>query len=102
MRQDGDGFSRVITIELPKALCSAEGQRSQVTLDDTHGTVGAAIGALREKSPLAYDSVMDERGNVRRHVNVFLNGESIRYLNGLETPAPSGSSILIITAISGG
>ena len=45
---------------------------------------------------------MDERGNVRRHVNVFLDGESIRYLNGLDTPAPDGSAILIITAISGG
>jgi ThiS family. len=45
---------------------------------------------------------MDERGSVRRHVNVFLEGESIRYLQGLETPVPRGSSILIITAISGG
>ena len=92
----------MITIELPKTLCSAGGQESIVTLDGSHKTVGEALSALAEKSPNAFDSVMDERGNVRRHVNVFLNGESIRYLNGLDTPAPSGSAILIITAISGG
>jgi sulfur-carrier protein len=92
----------VITIELPKTLCSATGQETTVAVDDSHKTVGEALSALADKSPHALDSVMDERGNVRRHVNVFLNGESIRYLNGLDTPAPSGSAILIITAISGG
>lgn len=92
----------MITIELPKALCSAEDQQSVILVDDSHETVGAALAALAEKSPRAFDSVLDERGDVRRHVNVFLNGESIRYLDGLNTPAPSGSAILIITAISGG
>lgn len=92
----------MITIELPKTLCSASGQESIVTLDGSQKTVGEALSALADKSPNAFDSVMDERGNVRRHVNVFLNGESIRYLKGLDTPAPSGSAILIITAISGG
>jgi molybdopterin synthase sulfur carrier subunit len=91
----------VITIELPKTLCSA-GDKSTIAVDDSHRTVGEALSALAEKSPRALDSVMDEQGNVRRHVNVFLNGESIRYLEGLDTPAPSGSAILIITAISGG
>jgi molybdopterin synthase sulfur carrier subunit len=90
----------VITIELPKTLCSAD--QSRITLDDSHRTVGDALRGLARESPRAFDSVMDERGNVRRHVNVFLDGESIRYLNGLDTPAPSGSAILIITAISGG
>lgn len=90
----------MITVELPKTLCSAE--QCRITLDDSHKTVGDAIRGLAEKLPRAFDSVMDERGNVRRHVNVFLDGESIRYLNGLDTPAPSGSAILIITAISGG
>jgi molybdopterin synthase sulfur carrier subunit len=90
----------VITIELPKTLCSAD--QSRIIVDDSAKTVGDALRSLSEKSPRAFDSVMDERGNVRKHVNVFLDGESIRYLDGLDTPAPSGSAILIITAISGG
>ena len=90
----------MISIELPKTLCSAD--QSRITIDDSHKTVGDALRRLAEEAPRAYDSVMDERGNVRRHINVFLDGESIRYLDGLDTPAPSGSSILVITAISGG
>jgi len=43
-----------------------------------------------------------ERGDVRNHVNVFRNGESIRSLEGVSTPVPDGSSILILAAISGG
>jgi molybdopterin synthase sulfur carrier subunit len=92
----------VITIELPKTLCSASGAQTTIKLADSYKTVGEALSALSDKSPNAFDSVMDELGNVRRHVNVFLNGESIRYLNGLNTPTPSGSEILVITAISGG
>ncbi len=90
----------MITIELPKTICLAD--QSRFTFDDSHMTVGDALRGLATKAPRAFDSVMDERGDVRRHVNVFLDGESIRYLNGLDTPAPSGSAILIITAISGG
>jgi molybdopterin converting factor small subunit len=101
MREGRIDSRGVITVELPKTLCSAD-QQPRITLDDSYATVGEALHALNEKSPRAFDSVMDERGNVRRHVNVFLDGESIRYLKGLDTPTPSGSAILIITAISGG
>jgi molybdopterin synthase sulfur carrier subunit len=45
---------------------------------------------------------MDERGSVRRHVNVFVNGENIRFLDGLRTPARDGATIMIIAAVSGG
>lgn len=92
----------MITIELPKVLCSPGGQPSTIVLGDSYATVGDALSALANESPRALDSVMDERGSVRPHVNVFLNGESIRFLDGLNTPAPSGSAILILTAISGG
>jgi len=101
MREGGGGYRGVITIELAKTLCS-EADEAKISIDDSHRTVREALSAIGEKSPRALDGVMDEQGNVRRHVNVFLNGESIRYLDGLDTPAPSGSAILIITAISGG
>jgi molybdopterin synthase sulfur carrier subunit len=48
------------------------------------------------------DRVVDEQGEVRHHVNVFSNGESIRFLDGLRTAVRDGSTILILTAISGG
>lgn len=45
---------------------------------------------------------MDERGNIRRHVNVFVNGENIRFLEGLATPVEGNATITVIAAVSGG
>ena len=91
----------MITLELPKALCSYSDADASVVLDDCK-TVGDALLALGNHSPRAFERIMDERGSVRRHVNVFVNGESIRFLDGLDTPAPDGSTILVLAAVSGG
>jgi molybdopterin converting factor small subunit len=45
---------------------------------------------------------MDERGDVRRHVNLFVNGENVRFLNGLSTAVPNGATIFVLAAVSGG
>lgn len=92
----------MITLELPKALCSYADEEASVVLDDSCRTVGEALTALGRRSTRALDRIMDERGEVRRHVNIFINGESIRYLDGLDTPVPAGSTILVLAAVSGG
>ncbi|MDP9205022.1 MAG: MoaD/ThiS family protein [Gemmatimonadota bacterium] len=92
----------MIRLELPKALCSHANENSSVVLEGSAGTVGDALRALRTKVPAALDRIMDEQGIVRRHVNVFVDGENIRFLDGLSTPARDGTTILIIAAVSGG
>ena len=92
----------MITLELPKALCSYADDKSKVELDGAYATVGEALVALRGKAPAALDRIMDEQGVVRRHVNVFVDGENIRFLDGLSTPTPDGATILVIAAVSGG
>jgi molybdopterin synthase sulfur carrier subunit len=92
----------MITIELPKALGLSVDGKSTVMIDEPCATVGDALAALGKRSPGVLDRVVDERGDVRMHVNVFRNGESIRFLEGVSTPVPDGSSILILAAISGG
>ncbi len=92
----------MITLELPKALCSYADEKSSLVLEEPCETVGDALVALGRKSPGALDRIMDERGNVRRHVNVFVNGENIRFLDGLGTPARDGATILVLAAVSGG
>ena len=92
----------MITIELPKALGLSVDGKSTVVIDEACVTVGDALAALGKRSPGVLDRVVDERGDVRMHVNVFRNGESIRVLDGLSTPAPGGSTILILAAITGG
>jgi len=102
MRQDSDDELKMITVELPAALGLHVNGKTKVVLDEPCKTVGDALAALGRRSPGLMDRVMDERGNVRRHVNVFVNGESIRFLSGLDTPAPDGTTIFILAAISGG
>ncbi|MFN2601808.1 MAG: MoaD/ThiS family protein [Gemmatimonadaceae bacterium] len=92
----------MITIELPKSLGLTVDGKSTVVIDEDCGTIRDALAALGKRSPGVLDRVVDERGDIRPHVNVFRDGESIRFLDGLQTSAPDGSRILILTAISGG
>ena len=92
----------MITIELPQALAPYSRLSSIVTVDEPCDTVADALAALAARSPGVVDRVMDERGNVREHVNIFVGPSSIRFLDGLEPPVPDGSTILIVAAVSGG
>ncbi len=87
---------------LPGALQPYAGGSPEVVLDDPCGTVGEALGALAGRHAGLVDQVMDERGEVRRHVNVFVDGDDIRFLAGLATPLRDGSTIVIFPAVSGG
>ena len=92
----------MITIELPKALGLSVDGKTLVEIEEPCATVGDALAALGKRSPGVLDRVVDEQGDVRHHVNVFSNGESIRFQDGLMTPVSNGDRIMIIAAISGG
>ena len=92
----------MIRLELPKALGLYVDGESAIDLPGDCSTVGEALASLGRRAPGVLDRVMDEKGEIRTHVNVFLNGESVRFLDGLGTPVPDGSAILILAAISGG
>lgn len=90
-----------ITIALPGALQPYAAGSPEVTLE-ARGTVGDALGALAGRYPGVVDRVVDESGAVRRHVNVFVDGDDIRFLQGLATAVREGSTIVIFPAVSGG
>jgi sulfur-carrier protein len=92
----------VITVELPNVFCSATNPNPLVRIDNTGGTVADALRAAGRESRGSLDRIIDESGAVRRHVNIFLNGENIRFLDGLETPVPSDATIFVLAAVSGG
>jgi sulfur-carrier protein len=88
------------TIHLPAALKDyAAGNRR---VDVAGGTVAVVLGALGQAHPGVGQRVLDERGTLRPHVNVFVNGESIRYLDGLATPVAERDEVWILPAVSGG
>ena len=65
-------------------------------------TVGAAIVELQTRYPGIKERLMDDNGEVRRFVNVYVNEEDIRFLQNQETPLKDGDEISIIPAIAGG
>jgi molybdopterin synthase sulfur carrier subunit len=91
-----------ITVALPGALLPYAGGSSEVVLEARCRTVGDALGALAERHAGVVDRVMDERGEVRQHVNVFVDGDNIRWLEGLATPVDERSTIVIVPSVSGG
>ena len=65
-------------------------------------TVGGVIAELQTRFPGIKDRLLDEKGEVRRFVNVYVNEEDIRFLQNQQTPVKTGDEISIIPAIDGG
>jgi molybdopterin synthase sulfur carrier subunit len=66
------------------------------------GTIGEAINELQTRYPGIGERLVDEKGEVRRFVNVYVNEEDIRFLKNQNTPLKDGDEISIIPAIAGG
>ena len=65
-------------------------------------TIGAAIQELQARFPGIAERLVDDKGEVRRFVNVYVNEEDIRFLQNNATPLKDGDDISIIPAIAGG
>ncbi len=75
---------------------------NQEVVETTAATVGAAISELQARFPGIKERLVDERGGVRRFVNVYVNEEDIRFLSNQATPLKDGDEVSIIPAIAGG
>jgi molybdopterin synthase sulfur carrier subunit len=60
------------------------------------------LGNLDGAHPGFADRLLDDEGNLRRFVNVFVADDDIRFLDGLDTPVPDGAEVSIIPAVAGG
>jgi molybdopterin converting factor small subunit len=61
-----------------------------------------ALEQIELRHPALYRCVCDETGAVRRHVNLFVNADDMRTLDGLDTRLTPGDSVMILPAVSGG
>ena len=66
------------------------------------GTVQQIIEVLEKKFPGIRNSVCDDGGALRRFINIYVDGEDVRFLDNLQTQAKDGGEIAIVPAISGG
>ena len=65
-------------------------------------SVRAVIEDLERCYPGMRERLLDEKGELRRFVNVYLNGEDIRFLDQLNSPVKDGDDLSIVPAIAGG
>ncbi len=74
----------------------------QARVDMEASTLGVLIEQLEADYPGFKERLIDENGELRYFVNIYLNGEDVRFLQGLDTSANSGDEISIVPAVAGG
>ena len=94
-----------VLVHIPGSLRQYCGGARQVCVEcDEPSTLGWVFERLHADHPGVVERALDEQGEVREHVNVFVDGESIRAgsRRGLETPVGAGAEVWILPAVSGG
>ena len=89
-----------VTVKIPTQLRSVTGGDPETSVDGAT-TVGDVLDGLYER----YDGLRERiavDGDLRRFVNVYVGGEDIRFLDGLDTPVEDGDEVPILPAVAGG
>jgi molybdopterin synthase sulfur carrier subunit len=89
-----------VTVKIPTQLRAVTGGDAETSVDG--GTVGEVLTALYAQYDGLRDRISDGDGALRRFVNVYVGGEDIRFLDGLDTEVASGGEVTILPAVAGG
>jgi sulfur-carrier protein len=89
-----------IQVRIPTPLRKFTGGAESVSASGA--TVAAVVQDVESRHPGLKERICDDAGKVRRFVNLYVNGEDIRFLSSLDTPVKEGDEISIVPAIAGG
>ena len=89
-----------VTVRIPSPLRRITSGIAKVEVECD--TMAACVGVLEEQFPGIKDRLLDESGEIRYFVNLYLNGEDVRFLQGLETSTKAGDEVSIVPAVAGG
>ena len=89
-----------VTVKIPTQLRSLTSEAAEVPAAGE--TIADVIGDLERNHPGIGDRLLSGPGELRRFVNVYVDGEDVRFLEGLATPVGPGASVAIIPAVAGG
>jgi sulfur-carrier protein len=95
-----DTTSPTVSVRLPTVLRPQANGQSLV--QQRGGTVGEVVTELVAAYPGLRANLLDDAGNVRKFVNVYVNDEDIRFLQQLDTPVKEGDEVAILPAVAGG
>ena len=88
------------TVKIPPVLRNSVGGEKEVSADGSD--VGAVLKSLVEAHPDTKAQIFSAEGDLNRYVNVYLNDEDVRVLDGLDTPVGESDSLVILPAMAGG
>ena len=89
-----------VSVRIPTILRSYTGGASEVSAE------GATLSEVLDSLDASYAGIkgriVDEAGELRRFVNVYVGNDDVRFLDNLDTPTPAGTQISVIPAVAGG
>jgi molybdopterin synthase sulfur carrier subunit len=89
-----------VKVKIPTQLRSLTEGSAEVEANGAR--IGDLISDLNDRHPGIQQRLLDDSGQLRRFVNVYLNDEDVRFLQGLDTEVPAHASVSIIPAVAGG
>ncbi len=89
-----------VIVRVPTTLRTLTAGQSEVSVDGA--TVGDALDNLESAHPGFKERLLDDAGELRRFVNVFVSDDDIRFMDGLATAVPDGETVSIVPAVAGG
>ncbi len=89
-----------VTVRIPTPLRKLTNEQDVVSSDG--GTLRACIEALDQQFPGLKERLLDETGELRRFLNVYVNGEDVRFQDGMQTALSAGDEVSIVPAVAGG
>ena len=89
-----------VEVRLPTVLRTHAGGASVVQLDGA--TVGEVLAKLVAEYPGMAGQVVQDDGTLHKFVNIYVNDDDVRYLDGVDTAVPDGAELSILPAVAGG
>ncbi len=89
-----------VNVRIPAPLRRLTNGQDKVSADGA--TVAEVVANLDEQYPGISERLCDESGQLRNFVNLYVNGEDVRFLDGLGTATSSGDEVSIVPAVAGG
>jgi len=89
-----------VKVKIPTPLRNLT--QDQDTVEAESGELSSVVETLETKFPGMRERLLDEGGEIRRFVNIYVNGEDVRFLSGLTTDLQDGDEVSIVPAVAGG
>jgi molybdopterin converting factor small subunit len=89
-------------VVLPGVLADLAGGAKHLAVDVGGGTLRDLLDAVGTRHPLLDRRIRDETGALRRFVNVYVDGDDVRFAAGLATPVPDGAVVQVLPSVAGG